>query len=235
MSRVREALQVYANGEPLTRLSLSAALTVPWRLARLEGAYRDERVRLEAGRGRERTLLLEDIPEQPGLRASGERDATVRSLSPWRTGVGPQSFLDIPLHTALDWIAGQCGGRLESSLPNPKRRHLAIPKLPAYQALVAVLAAYSAPPWVWLDHDGALWIGPEEENPYARTALEVEPVRLVSDGAGLHLELPAAPGVWPGTRLEVRHPLYTGRLRVTEAHLTVSPSERRSRIWAVPV
>lgn len=217
-------------GEP-TRVEFWEGLHVPWRSLLLGG--------VEAPVGGNVRLELEGPLFQGEVRGrTGPLERVCWGLPEWRKPVRPQSFQGVFAQDVIAYLAGQVGGRFLERLPRGRKRHYALPAVPAYKGVEMVLAAWGYEALLHELDGGVLYIGPAEASPHAATlhTLEEEVAEVRPLGTAVYLKTAPLPGLRILHR--VRYPrregtLVEGRLlgaprgegRVVEHRLVLTPQE----------
>ncbi|VCU52914.1 hypothetical protein TTHN1_00669 [Thermus thermophilus] len=162
------------------------------------------------------------------------REWAIWGLPEWRRTVGPQGFQDAPLEAVLSWVMRVSGGKGQIQSRGAPKRHYALPRLPAWEAVLHALRAWGKED-VLHELDGeALYIGPLEASPHARVrhrvAEEVAVLRRLAEGR-YYLLLPPMPRLRIYHLLEVDHPGFRGVLRVMEHRLRLSGEEAFHEVY----
>ncbi|GEM44836.1 hypothetical protein [Deinococcus cellulosilyticus] len=211
------------NGKTLTSLQVTSTLELPWRQATIQSSALSGKVECTAGyKGKGSWTLFEGTVDSPESDVQEYGQALARGLPEWRKVLKPQSFQDPDLQTVLQFITGQCGGKLQSALKGARRRHYSYRPGAAYQVLTKVLQDWAID-HVLLELDGGtLYAGPEQTSPHAQTGVQAELVHgqniillKRTYGGGFTVKTLGMPWLRVSHRVQIQHPLFTGKARIT--------------------
>lgn len=231
------------NGQTLSSLQVSCSLVIPWKSATIQADALSGQVSCVAGyKNKGEWPVFQGMVDSPESDVLGTGQAAARGLPEWRKMLPAQSFQDPDLQTVLQFIAGQCGGKLQSALKGARRRHYSYRPGAAYQVLSKVLQDWAMDA-VLLELDGGvLYAGPEQTSPHAQAGVQAE---LVHGQNIIHLKTTSAGGFTVRTsgmpwvrlchRIQIQHPLFTGKARIVEQHLEYSHRNTISELRVIPL
>ncbi|GAA6761752.1 MULTISPECIES: hypothetical protein [Thermus] len=208
-----------------SRVELWEGLFVPWRTCLLEG--------VEAPVGGEVSVELEGLLFLGVATASpSPLERVCWGLPAWRKEVGPMGFQDVDAATLLRWIAGQVGAKIQVDLQAPQRRHYALPRLPAYQAVERILSPWGAGAVAHELDGGVLYVGPASRSPHYGVlhVLREQEVAVARDlGGRTYLKIAPLP------RLRLLHRVRwpEGEGRVVEHRLVLAPKGSYHEVYLV--
>ena len=218
------------NDKFVDSLKVYASLEVPWRTIWLDSETVGGEFKAYAGYRKPGVWeVFKGEPSNPRARSSGHGQLTGHGLKPLRKVIGPQFFQDADLQTVLKWIGGQVGLPLNLRVQGGVRRHYCLNKESAWDAIEQALRSWRRTDYVGIELDDySFYIGPEKDSPHATapTQAVLQHARniysLEASRNGARIVAPALPWLRVGHRVELRHPLLSGLVRIADTTLEVN-------------